>query len=306
MDASDIASSSSTAVQQVDPLQRGTRTDGCIVASSSTLAGIFPRHHQGGSSGRVRPSLYHDSLRQGDTTEDAVLPPLQPLFTRRISWLPAPNVLHYVPASLVPGSPHLEAFTRWQSSPRVAEGWDQAWSMERQKQYIQDTQSSDSSLGLIGYWSDSEDSLGHMWGYIEIYWAKESNLKPFYDFPEHAMGLHALVGEEAFRGPSRVRAWMSSAVQMMYLLEPRCELVVSEPRATNRKMVAYECECGGQVEKEIQLPHKRAALVFWRKDRFNALWPLGDRPGLEPRLTAGKLDAKVLAAPATSATAAVA
>lgn len=36
---------------------------------------------------------------------------------------------------------------------------------------------------------------------------------------------------------------------MMFLLQPRCELVVSEPRASNQLMIDYECLCGGQVEK---------------------------------------------------------
>lgn len=98
---------------------------------------------------------------------------------------------------------------------------------------------------------------------------------------------------------------------MMFLLEPRCDLVVSEPRSSNTKMIDYECETGGQIEKvsfsaavefpvkhcfswwltlpdastpqEIQLPHKRAALVFWRKSSFETTWPLGDRSSLVPR-----------------------
>lgn len=140
------------------------QTDGCIVASASSLAQIFPRHHA--VTERVRPSLYHD-CHEGSGPRS--------LFTRKIPWLPAPNVLHYVPASLAPNSPHLEAFTRWQQTPRVANGWDQAWSIDKQRQYLQRIQQSDSSLGLIGYWSDSGESLGEMWGYIEIYWAKVSS-----------------------------------------------------------------------------------------------------------------------------------
>lgn len=129
-------------------------------------------------------------------------------------------------------------------------------------------------------------------------------MQPFYDFPDYTMGLHALVGEEAFRGPSRVRAWMSSAVQMMFLVEPRCQLVVSEPLASNTKMIDYECECGGQVEKEIQLPHKRAALVFWTKERFDTLWPLDDRPSI-PLRTPSSFSSNVTTsvAPSSSASA---
>lgn len=65
---------------------------------------------------------------------------------------------------------------------------------------------------------------------------------------------------------------------MLLNFEPRCDLVVSEPDITNTKMVDYECECGGEVEKPVDLPHKRAAMVFFRKDDFlSRTWPLGPR-----------------------------
>ncbi len=37
--------------------------------------------------------------------------------------------------------------------------------------------------------------------------------------------------------------------KLCFLLNPRTERVVSEPRASNRKMVEYECLVGGHVEK---------------------------------------------------------
>lgn len=155
-----------------------------------------------------RPSLYFDAHNADPTTA-------APLFTRRVDWL-APeykhHVLHYVPASLHPHSPHLQLFTKWQKNPRVAAGWNQAWEEDKQREYLEKVQSSEDQLGLIGYWSGNEHELGEPWGYVEIYWAKESNLDPFYDFPEQTLGFHALVGEEHFRGPNRVRAWMASVV----------------------------------------------------------------------------------------------
>lgn len=53
---------------------------------------------------------------------------------------------------------------------------------------------------------------------------------------------------------------------MIRQLEPRCPLICSEPKVTNDKMIRYECETGGRVHREIQLPHKRAALVLWERE----------------------------------------
>ena len=114
---------------------------------------------------------------------------------------------------------------------------------------------------------------------MEIYYAKESSLRGFYDLHDFDRGFHALVGEERFRGPHRVRAWMGSVIHLLFLLDPRTTRVVSEPRASNTKMVEYECLCGGHVEKLIDLPHKRAALVLFPRERFFQLCPLGPLPG---------------------------
>lgn len=236
------------------------------VASGQALDELLPRWNNGRVSDvdRQRPSLYHEadkstvasssSSSTGSNSSAAGSSsrrrPASAIYTRHIPNLPSPNVLHYVPVSVHPSSTHVPLFTSWHQITRVAGGWDQAWSEEKQRRYLEGVQSSDWQLGLIGYWSDSERALGEPWGYIEIYWAKvsglcarksvriivclspfscpsltlsdfsaplhrkDSNLTPFYDFPEHTMGLHALVGEQRFRGPDRVRAWMTSAVEV--------------------------------------------------------------------------------------------
>lgn len=60
----------------------------------------------------------------------------------------------------------------------MEEGWKQAWEEDKQREYLAGVQSKDDQLGLIGYWSDSEEDLGEPWGYVEIYWAKVSRAAP--------------------------------------------------------------------------------------------------------------------------------
>lgn len=172
---------------------------------------------------------------------------------------------------------------KWHATDRVNTGWRQNMPREAHKKYLEDQEASSESLALIGEWD------GQPFGYMEVYYAKESSLRTYYDAGDYDRGFHALVGEERFRGAHRVRTWMGSLVHMLFLLDPRTMRVVSEPRASNTKMVEYECLCGGHVEKVrythltnnkklIDFPHKRAALVFIPRERFFQLCPLGPLP----------------------------
>ncbi|WFD25446.1 hypothetical protein MNAN1_000406 [Malassezia nana] len=120
---------------------------------------------------------------------------------------------------------------RWHATERVCTGWRQDLPREQHKAYLAAQEASSDSIALIGEWD------GEPFGYVEIYYAKESNLRGFYDVGDYDRGFHALVGEERFRGPHRVRTWMGSVIHMLFLLDPRTMRVVSEPRASNTKMV---------------------------------------------------------------------
>ncbi|WFD42277.1 hypothetical protein MPSI1_000918 [Malassezia psittaci] len=161
---------------------------------------------------------------------------------------------------------------RWHASDRVNKGWRQDMSREKHREYLAAQEKSSGCVALIGQWDDEP------FGYLEIYNVRESNLFDYYSVDEFDRGFHALVGEEKFRGPHRVRSWMGGIIHLLFLLDPRTKLVVSEPRASNAKMVGYECMCGGHVEKLIDFPHKRAALVHIPRERFFQLCPSGPLP----------------------------
>ena len=166
----------------------------------------------------------------------------------------------------------VDLLTAWHATDRVNEGWRQRLSREDQLAGMQQGEKNAYAIGLIGEWD------GEPWGYVEIYYAKHSNLNDFYTAGQHDRGFHALVGDERFRGPHRVRSWMGSVVHLMFLLDPSTSQCVSEPRLSNTKMVQYEMMVGGNVEKFIDFPHKRAALVQFGKERFFQLCPMGPLP----------------------------
>lgn len=164
-------------------------------------------------------------------------------------------------------SADVENLTRWHNSDRVNDGWRQRLPADEQLKTIKATEDNPYTIGLIGKWGDEA------WGYVEIYYAKQSNLKDFYQAGHFDRGFHALVGNEKFRGPRRVRSWMASVVHLMFLLDPSTDICVSEPRLSNSKMVAYEESIGGNVEKFIDFNHKRAALITFSRERFFQLCP---------------------------------
>lgn len=166
----------------------------------------------------------------------------------------------------------VDIITAWHATDRVNQGWRQRLSREDQLAGMQKNEQNAYTIGLIGEWD------GEPWGYVEIYYSKHSNLVDFYTAGQHDRGFHALVGDERFRGPHRVRSWMGSVVHLMFLLDPSTMQCVSEPRLSNTKMVQYEAMVGGNVEKYIDFPHKRAALVLFGKERFFQLCPMSPLP----------------------------
>ncbi|PKI85876.1 hypothetical protein MVES1_000379 [Malassezia vespertilionis] len=158
---------------------------------------------------------------------------------------------------------------RWHADDRVKTGWRQDMPRDAHKKYLADQEATGDSIALIGAWD------GEPFGYIEVYYPKETPLRNYFDAGDYDRGFHALVGEDRFRGPHRVRSWMGSVIHFLFLLDNRTMRVVSEPRASNTKMVEYECMCGGHVEKWIDLPHKRAALVYVPRERYFQLCPMG-------------------------------
>ena len=90
------------------------------------------------------------------------------------------------------------------------------------------------SFPAIGCWD------GKPFGYFEIYWVKEDKLSSHVGSAtggvgEWDRGIHCLVGEQEFRGPGRVRVWLSALVHHCWLADLRTMSVFMEPRVDNVK-----------------------------------------------------------------------
>lgn len=156
----------------------------------------------------------------------------------------------------------LETFHRWMNTPRVASFWELQGSIEEHADYIRNVLADAHLHPLIGCFDDQP------FGYFEVYWAKEDRVAPFYPVDDYDRGLHMLVGEECFRGPHFVAAWLQSLVHCLFLDDPRTRNVVAEPRADNARMINYLQAAGFHKLKEFDFPHKRAAMMVLPREVY--------------------------------------
>jgi len=156
----------------------------------------------------------------------------------------------------------LDVFHAWHNNPRVSAFWELAGSKDMHRDYLQKVTADAHMHPVFGCFD------GEPFGYFEIYWAKEDRIAPYYDVDDYDRGVHMLVGEERWRGPHRVAAWLPSLAHFMFLDDPRTRNVVAEPRADNAKMIAYMQQAGFCKPKEFDFPHKRAALMMLSREAF--------------------------------------
>lgn len=158
---------------------------------------------------------------------------------------------------------NLQDFHDWHNSERVNKFWGERGSIEAHREYIERQLADPHVIPVIAYFNETA------FAYFELYYAAEDNIGVHADAGPYDMGWHALVGNEAFRGPKFVQVWISCVTHYLFLADPRTQRVMLEPRVDNEKFIQYLTQDGGYVvEKEFNFPHKRAALVIITREKF--------------------------------------
>ncbi|KAF1813830.1 hypothetical protein P152DRAFT_472639 [Eremomyces bilateralis CBS 781.70] len=155
---------------------------------------------------------------------------------------------------------------QWMNNPRISYYWGCQGPQEIQDKFLRSALKSRHSFPSIGCWD------GRPFGYFEIYWVKEDSLGKHLGggVGNYDRGIHCLVGEQEFRGPQRVKLWLTALVHHCWISDNRTEVVVMEPRVDNKKLEQYCLEVGFFKEQEVTLPHKQSYLLKIRRDTWVA------------------------------------
>ncbi|KAL4918276.1 hypothetical protein BDW62DRAFT_210561 [Aspergillus aurantiobrunneus] len=244
-----------------------TPTEGPF-ASHSHLPTFFPPPpSQFTFTNGVRHPIRQKPPHQGEVFYIRYIPSLQQYLSFRVPYLPSQKrtnepgpVCAPSPAENTDSPSDLEYMHKWMNNTRVNAAWGEAGPISKQEDFLRQNLSKRHSFPAIGCWD------GQPFGYFEIYWVKEDPLGSLIGGADnYDRGIHVLVGEQEFRGPHRVPAWLTSLVHFCWLADMRTQTVMLEPRVDNTKIISYLQEAGFYKDGEVTFPHKQSALMKIRQ-----------------------------------------
>jgi hypothetical protein len=185
----------------------------------------------------VRHPIRPKPPRQGETFYTRYIPSLGEYLSFRIPSLSKNPVQHIGPVSdsthrnLHDEKSDIELLHKWMNDERVAHSWGEQGPMSHQEEFLKGGLTNKHCFPVIGCFD------GKPFGYFEIYWVKEDRLGSYLgsNVSDYDRGIHLLVGEQEFRGPHRVKVWLSALVHYCFLADARTETVMLEPRVDNKK-----------------------------------------------------------------------
>ncbi|WP_440120488.1 GNAT family N-acetyltransferase [Tenacibaculum sp. Ill] len=104
---------------------------------------------------------------------------------------------------------------------------------------------------------------------MEQYKASEDIIANYYDVQEKDYGMHVLVAPVEKRIPQFTWHVFSAIIDYFFSV-PQIERIVVEPDVNNEKIHTLNRKAGFVYQKEIELPHKKAALAFCTREMYQS------------------------------------
>jgi RimJ/RimL family protein N-acetyltransferase len=179
-----------------------------------------------------------------DATVAAVGPPPRPM-------LPPPWSLTGVRAE----GPELALVQRWMRAPHVVEFWRQAWSLaEWSAAVARQLDGAHSRPWLVAL-------DGEAVAYVEVYRAARDVLARQVDVDPHDLGVHIAIGDPARTGQGLGPLVLQVVADALLAAEPACARVLGDPDTAHTVARRAFAAAGFAPVAEVDLPHKRAAIV---------------------------------------------
>ncbi|WP_253900460.1 GNAT family N-acetyltransferase [Mycobacterium asiaticum] len=154
----------------------------------------------------------------------------------------------------------LDLLHLWMNDSEVAKYWQKPWSPRRIECYLREQQLSSHSCPYLG------ELNGEPMSYWELYRADLDPLSQYYEARAHDAGIHMLLGPSKYRG-QRIAADLLRVISAWQLeADPLATRVIGEPDASNVRLIRVAELAGFRRVTDLDLPHKRAALLVRERD----------------------------------------
>lgn len=154
---------------------------------------------------------------------------------------------------------------KWMNQPHVIPFWNLAFDLERMRQHLEKALADQHQTLYIGFLDHGPMS------YWESYWAIDDIIAQHYAVEPADQGIHLLIGEPTFLGKGYALPLLRAMTKFQFQ-HLKTQKIVTEPDIRNSKMIHVFERCGFEMQKEIDLPDKRAALMFCDRQRFMQRW----------------------------------
>lgn len=160
----------------------------------------------------------------------------------------------------------LERVHAWMNEEHVIPFWQMAWSRQRIEAYLRDLLADAHSTPYIGHLDGTPMS------YWEAYRAADDVVATCYPAAPQDRGVHLLIGPPEYVGRGFALPLLR-AMTAFQLADGAAEKVVAEPDVRNRRMIHVFQKCAYEPQGEVELPDKRALLMFCHREEFERRFP---------------------------------
>lgn len=149
----------------------------------------------------------------------------------------------------------------WMNRSHVVPFWDLARPLASIREYLLHNLADRHQIPYIGL------ADGVPMSYWEAYQAAADAVGEYYPAHPEDRGVHLLIGPPEYLGRGYSRPLLRAMVEFQFQY-PETEKVIAEPDVRNARMIHVFERCGFERQREIELPEKRATLMFCHRERF--------------------------------------